>query len=49
VISAPASLHVKRSGEFFQPETGFHSGITELVMGGENEEDFHNGCSRMLI
>ena len=35
--------HIERSGEFFQPETGFLSGITELVMGGENEEDFHIG------
>src|SRR5262249_43620272 len=38
--------HVVRRGEFLQPEAGLTASVAELVVGGQNHQDFHNALRR---
>src|SRR5215470_13468094 len=41
-LGASILEHVVRRGEFLQPEAGLATSVAELVVGGQNHQDFHH-------
>src|SRR5262249_35528536 len=42
-VGAGILEHVVRCGQLLQPEAGLAAGVAQLVVGGQNHQDFHGG------